>query len=64
MELYGPPLPWLDKPAATAAAVAAIGRATAAAGGELAYVDQRGGRPRWLSPGPPLTVLERVEAQR
>ena len=62
MELYGPPLPWLDKPAATAAAIASIGRATAAAGGELAYVEQRGGRPRWLSAGPPLTVLERVEA--
>ena len=28
MELYGPPLPWLDKPAASAAAIAAIGRAT------------------------------------
>ena len=41
MQLYGPPLPWLDKPAATAAAIAAIGRATAAAGGELAYVEQR-----------------------
>ena len=62
MELYGPPLPWLDKPAATAASIKAIGRATAAAGGELAYVEQRGGRPRWLSAGPPLRVLERVEA--
>jgi uncharacterized protein (DUF58 family) len=62
MQLYGPPLPWLDKPATTAAAVASIGRATAAAGGELAYVDQRAGRPRWLSPGPPLKVLERVGA--
>jgi uncharacterized protein (DUF58 family) len=62
MELYGPPLPWLDKPAATAAAIAAIGRATAAAGGELAYVEQRGAQPRWLSAGPPLTVLDHVEA--
>ena len=61
MELYGPPLPWLDKPAATATAIAAIGRATVAAGGELAYVEQRGGRPRWLSAGPPLTVLDHVE---
>ena len=25
MELYGPPLPWLDKPAATAAAITSIG---------------------------------------
>ena len=41
---------------------ASIGRAAAAAGGELAYVDQRRSRPRWLSPGPPLTVLERVGA--
>jgi hypothetical protein len=62
MQLYGPPLPWLDKPMATAEAVAAIGHAAAGAGGELAYVDQRGERPRWLSPGPPLTVLEHVQA--
>ena len=62
MELYGPPLPWLDKPEATASAITAIGRATAAAGGELAYVEQRGGRPRWFSAGPPLTVLDHVEA--
>ena len=63
MQLYGPPLPWLDKPAATATATTAIARATAAAGGELAYVDQRGGRPRWLSAGPPLSVIEHVEAR-
>ena len=63
MQLYGPPLPWLDKPTTTATAIGSIGRAAAAAGGELAYVDQRAGRPRWLPPGPPLTVLERVGAQ-
>jgi len=62
MQLYGPPLPWLDKAAATDAAVSAIGRATLAAGGELAYVEQRGARPRWQSPGPPLRVLDAVRS--
>jgi uncharacterized protein (DUF58 family) len=62
MELYRPPLPWLDKRATAGAAVASIGRAAAAAGGELAYVDQRADRLRWLPPGPPLTVLGRVGA--
>ncbi len=62
MSLYGPPLPWLDKPAAIAAVTAAIGRATAAAGGELAYVDERGGRPHWLSAGPPLATVGHVAA--
>ncbi len=58
MELYGPPFPWLDKAAATEAVVRSVGRATVAAGGELAYVEQRGSRPRWHSPGPPLRVLD------
>ena len=38
MELYAPPLPWLDKRAAVDAAVGAIVAATAAAGGDIAYV--------------------------
>ena len=57
MALYGPLFPWLDKAAATEAVVRSVGRATVAAGGELAYVEQRGSRPRWHSPGPPLRVL-------
>lgn len=61
MGLYGPPFPWLDKPAAIDAAIRSIARATAAAGGDLAYVEHRSGRPLWLSPRPPGQVLDRLE---
>ena len=60
MALYGRSFPWLDKPAAIAAALRSIGRATAAEGGDLAYVEQRGGRPLWLSPRAPAHILEVV----
>jgi Protein of unknown function DUF58 len=53
MLLYPPPFPWLDKPAAAEAAVEAIGRATVAEGGDLAYVEH----PRWLAPAPAAGVL-------
>jgi len=58
MSLYGPPFPWLDKPAAVERAVASIVRATVAEGGDLAYVEQRPNRPLWLPPGPPERVLQ------
>jgi uncharacterized protein (DUF58 family) len=61
MELCGPSLPWLDKRAAIEQAVAAIARATAAEGGDLAYAEQRPGRPLWLPPGPPGRVLDRLQ---
>ena len=60
MGLYGPPFPWLDKPAAVDAAVRAIGRATTAEGGDLAYVEQRLGSSLWLPPSPPARVLDRL----
>ena len=62
MELYGPPLPWLDKPAATAAAIASIGRASGCRR-RRARLRRPARRPTALAlAGPPLTVLERVEA--
>jgi uncharacterized protein (DUF58 family) len=60
MQLYGPPLPWLDKSAAVDAAVEAIGRATAAEGGDLAYAEH----PRWIAPAPPAGVLGLLHAAR
>ena len=56
MQLYRPPLPWLDKAAAVEAAVEALGRATVAEGGDLAYVEH----PRWLAPAPAAGVLGRL----
>jgi uncharacterized protein (DUF58 family) len=53
MRLYPPPFPWLDKAAAVEAAVDAIGRATVAEGGDLAYAEY----PRWLTPAPAAGVL-------
>ena len=53
MQLYGAPFPWLDKAAAVDAAVQAIGRATVAEGGDLAYAEH----PRWLAPAPAAGVL-------
>lgn len=62
MALYGPAFPWLDKPAAVAAASGAIARAAAAARAELGHADAVGGRIRVLAPGAvaPRFVLDRV----
>jgi len=58
MQLYPPPFPWLDKGAVVETAVAAIGRAAVAEGGDLAYVDH----PRWLAPAPAAGVLSLLRA--
>lgn len=58
MALYGPPFPWLDKPAAIDVAVRMIGRAATAEGADLAYVEQRAGAPLWMPPGTPALVLD------
>jgi uncharacterized protein (DUF58 family) len=63
MSLYGPPFPWLDKPSVVEQAVASIARATVAEGGDLAYVEQRPGRPLWIPPGPPARVLQSLRAR-
>ncbi len=62
MALYGPDLPWLDKPRAVVAAAEAIARSAAAARAELGHADAERGHPRLLSPGAvaPRRVLERV----
>jgi uncharacterized protein (DUF58 family) len=58
MQLYPPPFPWLDKGAAVAAAVEAIGRAAVAEGGDLAYAEH----PRWHAPAPAAGVLSLLRA--
>jgi uncharacterized protein (DUF58 family) len=58
MQLYRPPLPWLDKAAAVDVAVEAIGRATVAEGGDLAYAEH----PRWVAPAPAAGVLGLLRA--
>jgi uncharacterized protein (DUF58 family) len=63
MGLYGSSFPWLDKGSASDAALGLIGRAVAAERGDLAFVADRGGRPMWVPPRPPLAVLDQVERQ-
>lgn len=62
MALYGPELPWLDKPAAVLAAAEAIARSATAARAELGHADAAEGKTRVLSPGSvaPRMVLDRV----
>jgi len=50
MSLYAPPLPWLSKPAALAAATRAIAASAAAARAEFAYLDFADSAPYWLHP--------------
>ena len=59
MQLYRPPLPWLDKAAALDASVEAIGQATVAEGGDLAYAEH----PRWVAPAPAAGVLRLLRAE-
>ena len=57
MSLSRPPLPWLDKAAATEAAVRLIAAATVGERGDLGAVEMAGGRPRWIAPRQPADVL-------
>lgn len=52
MSLFGPSLPWLDKPAAVSAAAVAIAASAVAVFGEIGYVDSAAphGRSYWLPP--------------
>ena len=61
MALYAPPLPWLSKRDALAAAVRVIADSTIAARAELGYLDLGAGLPYWLPPGSrgKLGLLER-----
>ena len=61
MELYDSAFPWLDKGAASDAAVRLIGLSVAAERGDLAFVADRAGSPRWVAPRAPRKVLEQVE---
>jgi uncharacterized protein (DUF58 family) len=62
MAIYGAGSPWLDKPAAVAAAAEAIGRSAAQARAELGSADAAGGRQHVYSPGAiaPRHILDRV----
>ena len=56
MGVYGPPFPWLSKPAAIAAATRAIAASALASRAELAYLDYAGyearrGQPYWIAFG-------------
>ena len=61
MALHGSSFPWLDKAAAMDEAVRLIGRSVAAERGDLAYVADHAGRPRWVAPRAPRRVLEQLE---
>jgi uncharacterized protein (DUF58 family) len=55
MELYGPPFPWLSKPAAVGSVVDLIAATAEAHSSSVAYLDyagadERGGEPFWLAP--------------
>jgi uncharacterized protein (DUF58 family) len=51
MTLYAPPLPWLAKRDALAAAVRMIADSALATRAELGYLDLGSGQPHWLPPG-------------
>ena len=65
MSLYPPPLPWLSKPAATAAVADAVAVSALAARGEVGYLDLAGGgAPFWLPPrsrGPRADIAVRLD---
>ncbi len=50
MALYGPPFPWLSKPAAVRAAVDTIVASAIAARGAVGYLDYGDGDPFWIPP--------------
>jgi uncharacterized protein (DUF58 family) len=67
MGLYGPPFPWLSKPAAARSAIELIVESAAAASASVAYLDYagagtRGVEPFWLPPGS-HAVWQRIESR-
>ena len=64
MAIYAPPLPWLDKAAATETAVRLVAESAFAARGELAVVDGAAGRPLWPAAGELGRLAERPDAPR
>jgi uncharacterized protein (DUF58 family) len=64
MSQYEPPFPWLSKPAAVDAAIAAIVASALAVNSSVAYLDNAGdGEPYWLPPGG-RAALEQIEERR
>ena len=61
MALHGSAFPWLDKAATIDHAVGLIGRSVTAERGDLALVADRGGRPVWVAPRAPRTVLDQLQ---
>jgi uncharacterized protein (DUF58 family) len=61
MGVYGPPFPWLDKPAVVDAAIRLIVASTAAERGDAGYVDHVRGRPVWVAPRAPAEVISSLE---
>jgi uncharacterized protein (DUF58 family) len=63
MRLYAPPFPWLDKPTAVDAAIAAIAASAEAVNSSVAYLDHGdGAEPHWLPPGG-RGAVELIEAR-
>ena len=61
MALHDIAFPWLDKAAAIDAAVRLIARSVAAERGDLAFVANHAGSPRWVGSRAPRKVLEHLE---
>lgn len=58
MACYRPPLPWLDKPAATRTVVELVLASAGAAGGFVGYLDYADGEPHWRQPKGERKLIE------
>ena len=58
MACYGPPLPWLDKPAAMRTVVELVLASAGAAGGFVGYLDYADGEPHWRQPKGDRKLIE------
>jgi uncharacterized protein (DUF58 family) len=58
MACYGPPLPWLDKPAAMRTVVELVLASAGAAGGFVGYLDYADGEPHWRQPKGERKLIE------
>lgn len=58
MACYGPPLPWLDKPAAMRAVVELVLASAGAAGGFVGYLDYADGEAHWRQPKGERKLIE------